>query len=162
MLIKSKRPDLSGDSPDKAARRDMMATLAKGRDEELASGLEAAGLADYPVTEVRPPEVGLVMVRGRQGGDGAPFNLGEATVTRAAVQAADGVIGVAHLLGRVPRKARLAALIDALWQQSDHRQAIETHVLQPIRARTEAEERKRRAESAATTVDFFTMVRGDD
>lgn len=162
MLMQSQRPEISSNTPDNAARRDMMATLAKGSEAELASGLETAGLADYPVTEMRPPEIGLVMVRGRQGGDGAPFNLGEATVTRAAVQTADGVIGVAHLLGRVPRKARLAALIDALWQQSDHRPAVETHVLQPIRVRTEAEERTRRAESAATTVDFFTMVRGDD
>ena len=39
---------------------------------------------DY--VELRAAETGLVMLRGRIGGDGDPFNLGEATVTRAAVQ----------------------------------------------------------------------------
>ncbi len=61
-------------------------------------------------------EDGLVMVRGRIGGDGAPFNLGEATVTRAAVRLASGEVGFGYVLGRDREKARLIALCDALLQ----------------------------------------------
>ena len=53
---------------------------------------------DY--VELRAAESGLVMVRGRIGGDGAPFNLGEATVTRATVRLASGEVGFAYVLGR--------------------------------------------------------------
>ena len=54
---------------------------------------------------LRRPETGAVMVRGRMGGTGAPFNLGEMTVTRCSLTIADGVVGherVMHLLP-VPR-----------------------------------------------------------
>ena len=40
------------------------------------------------------------MLRGRVGGDGAPFNVGEATVTRAVVELPSGERGYAHILGR--------------------------------------------------------------
>ena len=47
--------------------------------------------ADKPdYAKVRGPEVGLVMVRGRAGGGGAPFNLGEASVSRASAAKANG------------------------------------------------------------------------
>jgi alpha-D-ribose 1-methylphosphonate 5-triphosphate synthase subunit PhnG len=102
------------------------------------------------------------MVRGRIGGDGAAFNLGEATVTRAAVQIASGEVGFSYILGRDDRKARLCAVCDALWQSKRHRDAVERRVLAPIRARIEAERADARAETAATRVDFFTLVRGED
>ncbi len=63
------------------------------------------------------------MLRGRIGGDGAPFNVGEATVTRAAVQLASGETGFGYVLGRDREKARLVALCDALWQIEAKRQA---------------------------------------
>ena len=75
---------------------------------------------------LREPENGLVMVRGRIGGDGAPFNLGEATVSRAAVRLATGEIGFGYALGRDRQKARMIALCDALIQTSDHAGTIET------------------------------------
>jgi alpha-D-ribose 1-methylphosphonate 5-triphosphate synthase subunit PhnG len=102
------------------------------------------------------------MVRGRIGGDGAPFNLGEATVTRAAVQLASGEIGYSYALGRDARKARLAALCDALWQSHQHRPALEQHVLAPISDRLERERAETRKRTAATKVDFFTLVRGEN
>ena len=61
------------------------------------------------------------MVRGRIGGDGAPFNVGEATVTRAAVRLASGEIGFGYVLGRDHEKARLIALCDALLQTDRYR-----------------------------------------
>jgi alpha-D-ribose 1-methylphosphonate 5-triphosphate synthase subunit PhnG len=111
---------------------------------------------------LREPENGLVMVRGRVGGDGAPFNLGEATVTRAIVELDTGERGFAHILGRDHKLARLAALADALWQREETRARIETTILQPVAARLAAEAAKTRAETAATRVDFFTLVRGED
>jgi len=111
-------------------RRAAMAVLAQAPAHEIAAGLAALGPAPAHA-EVRPAETGLVMVRGRTGGDGAPFNLGEATVTRCAVQLATGEIGFGYVLGRDRAKARLAALADALWQNEAHRPAVEREVLSP-------------------------------
>ena len=58
-----------------AFRRTAMTVLAHSDAAEIASHLEAIALPPYE--NLREPENGLVMVRGRIGGDGAPFNLGE-------------------------------------------------------------------------------------
>jgi alpha-D-ribose 1-methylphosphonate 5-triphosphate synthase subunit PhnG len=137
-----------------------MAIYAEAAVEELRSGLEAIGEWDY--TGVRKPETGLVMIQGRIGGNGAPFNLGEVTVTRAAVRTASGDVGFSYILGRDHEKARLAALCDALWQNPAARGAVETQVLAPIRARLARERKEAAARTAATRVDFFTLVRGED
>ncbi|WP_306888412.1 phosphonate C-P lyase system protein PhnG [Ancylobacter amanitiformis] len=150
-------------SPDNALQRDrqgLMATLARAEAGEIDTVL--ALLAPLPsAADLRPPEVGLVMLRGRTGGDGAPFNLGEATVARAAVRLADGASGFAYRLGRDARAARAAAIIDALWQDDTRRAAVEA-VLKPVRARLAGAAAQVRAETAATKVDFFTLVRGED
>jgi alpha-D-ribose 1-methylphosphonate 5-triphosphate synthase subunit PhnG len=147
--------------PDAAGRRAAMAVLAQAGADEIAAGLAALG--PTPAYDaVRPAETGLVMVRGRIGGDGAPFNLGEATVTRCAVQLASGEIGFGYVLGGDPDKARLAALCDALWQRADHRAAVERTVLAPLRARQQERLARSREDTAATKVDFFTLVRGDN
>ena len=117
--------------------------------------------ADKPgFHRVRGPETGLVMVRARAGGGGNPFNLGEATVTRATVRLETGEVGHAYCLGRDGNKAVQAALFDALWQRDPT--PVETHVLAPLRAEAVGADKHRRDETAATRVDFFTMVRGDD
>jgi alpha-D-ribose 1-methylphosphonate 5-triphosphate synthase subunit PhnG len=138
-----------------------MAILAEATAAELARGLAACGPCPEH-TALRAPETGLVMVRGRIGGDGAPFNLGEATVTRSAVQLTSGEIGHAYVLGRDAGKAQLAALCDALWQTGTHCDAIEGQVLAPVRDRVQREQAEARARTAATRVDFFTLVRGED
>ena len=148
-------------APDTTARRAAMALLAQAHAGELRHGL--AAVVDAPrYVELRPVATGLVMVRGRIGGDGAPFNLGEATVTRAAVQMESGEVGFSYLLGRDHDKARLAAVCDALWQSERRRDAIERHVLAPVRLRLERERAEKREQAAATRVDFFTLVRGED
>ena len=53
-----------------------------------------------------------------------------------------------------------SALFDALLQRDA--EAVETLVLKPLRAEQAAADAKLRDETAATKVDFFTMVRGDD
>jgi alpha-D-ribose 1-methylphosphonate 5-triphosphate synthase subunit PhnG len=144
-----------------AQRRRAMSLLARA----LASELEAPltrGWADHGAKDLKPAETGLVMLRGRAGGDGAPFNLGEATVTRAVVELPGGERGYAHVLGRDAERARLAAIFDALWQKPAERRAVEEHVLAPIAARLAAARAKASAEIAATRVDFFTLKRGED
>lgn len=138
-----------------------MALLAQGDTETIARGLAAAE-CDAQVIELRAPEVGLVMLRGRIGGTGAPFNVGEASVSRAAVRLATGETGFAYVLGRDLRKARLAAVCDALWQADDTRADIERHVLTPLRTARDRRRNTERARTAATKVDFFTLVRGED
>src|SRR3981081_1134037 len=135
-------------------RRAAMAVLAQARTAELVQGL-AAVVDPLRYVELRPVATGLVMVRGRIGGDGAPFNLGEATVTRAAVQMDSGEVGFSYLLGRDHAKARLAAVCDALWQSESWRDAIERHVLAPIRGRLGRERAEKREQAAGTGAGFF-------
>jgi alpha-D-ribose 1-methylphosphonate 5-triphosphate synthase subunit PhnG len=148
-------------APATGPRRAAMVLLAQAHAAEIEQGL--AAVADpLRYVELRPVATGLVMVRGRIGGDGAAFNLGETTVTRAAVRMDSGAVGFSYLLGRDHAKARLAAACDALWQSESHRDAIERHVLAPIRLRLERERTAQREQAAATRVDFFTLVRGED
>ncbi|MBB5752946.1 phosphonate C-P lyase system protein PhnG [Prosthecomicrobium pneumaticum] len=144
--------------PEIEARRALMALCAGATAAELAAALDGLGpIAAHE--ELRAPEPGLVMVRGRMGGDGRPFNLGEATVTRAVVRLATGETGFAYQLGRDRDKARRAALLDALAQI---RPAAVSAALAPIRNRIEAERDVARRRTAATRVNFFTLQRGED
>jgi alpha-D-ribose 1-methylphosphonate 5-triphosphate synthase subunit PhnG len=135
--------------------------LARAEREELDSAWEQ--LAEKPVVQpVRGPETGLVMVRGRIGGGGSPFNLGEVTVTRTTIRLASGKVGHGHALGTDKECSRLAAIFDALWQESTTKNYVEDAILGPVEERIAAADRKKADETAATRVDFFTMVRGED
>jgi len=101
------------------------------------------------------------MVRGRIGGDGSAFNLGEATVSRAAVRLATGEVGFGYTLGRDREKAKLIALCDAMVQSAELADAIETQVIAPLRAAMIDKRNRKVAEAAATRVDFYTLVRGE-
>lgn len=150
----------SAETNDLTTRRQAaMAVLAHVAADDIAGHL--AGIAVPAHENLREPENGLVMLRGRAGGDGAPFNLGEATVSRAAVRLVSGEVGIGYTLGRDREKAGLIALCDALIQTADHAAAIEAQVLAPLRARIDAERRHKTAETAATRVDFYTLVRGE-
>jgi alpha-D-ribose 1-methylphosphonate 5-triphosphate synthase subunit PhnG len=140
-------------------RKAAMAVLANAEAGEIAARLRVIALPAY--ADLREPENGLVMLRGRIGGDGAPFNLGEATVSRAAVRLATGEVGFGYTLGRDGEKAKLIALCDALAQSKDFAAAIEKDVVAPLRESLVAERAQRAAETAATKVDFYTMVRGE-
>jgi alpha-D-ribose 1-methylphosphonate 5-triphosphate synthase subunit PhnG len=142
-----------------AQRQAAMTVLAHSDAAEIARHLQAIAL---PVLEnLREPENGLVMVRGRIGGDGAPFNIGEATVSRAAVRLASGEVGFGYTLGRDADKARLIALCDALVQSDKFAGSVETKVIAPLRNAMLARRTRKAAEAAATRVDFYTMVRGE-
>ena len=145
----------------RAERHAAMAVLAQAEADEIERGLRLAG-DGVEFTEPRPAEIGLIMLRGRIGGDGAPFNVGEATVTRAAVQLASGVVGFGYVLGRDRRKARAVALCDALLQADGYRQSVEQHILAPLRLAQQQHRVFAQEQTAATRVDFFTLVRGED
>ncbi len=102
------------------------------------------------------------MVRGRMGGTGSPFNLGEVTVTRCVVRLDSGETGSAYALGRDKTKALQSAVIDALWQRGETRAQIEADVFAPLSNSQTERKTTVREETEATRVNFFTMVRGDN
>lgn len=161
MTARSSSAATQSATADVAARRRAMAILARARRDELAEPV-ARHWPDHGARDLKPVETGLVMLRGRIGGDGAPFNLGEATVTRAIVELPTGERGFAYRLGRDDELAHLAAIVDALWLCEASRHGVETAILAPIGERLATEAAKSRAETAATRVDFFTLVRGED
>lgn len=142
-----------------AARKAAMTVLAHSDAAEIAVRLDAVAVPAYE--NLREPENGLVMVRGRIGGDGAAFNLGEATVSRAAVRLATGEVGFGYVLGRDRQKARMIALCDAMAQSSEFSGVVEAKVIAPLRAAMTAARQRGAAEAAATRVDFYTLVRGE-
>lgn len=140
-----------------AARKGWMALLAKAPPARLARLMP-----DLPGHDLlRAPEIGAVMVRGRAGATGAPFNLGEMTVTRCSVRLECGTVGHAWVQGRDKAHARRAAVGDALLQTAQAGQ-MQTEVLDILTAEAEAARSTRAAKAAATKVEFFTMVRGED
>jgi len=147
-----------GDSG-KARRKAAMAVLVQADAAEIAAHLDTIAVPAHE--NLREAENGLVMVRGRVGGDGAPFNLGEATISRAAVRLASGEVGFGYTLGRDRDKARMIALCDALVQSRDFADGVEAKVIAPLRTAISARHAQRAAEAAATRVDFYTMVRGE-
>ena len=139
-------------------RQRWLSILAKAPAERLeALCRELPDTPDY--TLLRRPEIGLVMVQGRISGSGAPFPAGEMTVTRAAVRLESGQLGIGYVGGRRPRQAELVALIDALGQLPNWRQAIEDRIVAPLAQEAETRRRHRLAKAAATKVDFFTVAR---
>ncbi len=140
-------------------RQAAMAVLAHSAAADIAGCLHA--IAVPPYEDLREPENGLVMVRGRVGGDGAPFNLGEATVSRAAVRLSSGEVGFGYTLGRDRQKARMIALCDALVQSHEFAATVEAKVLAPLRAAIVSAQDRKARETAATRVDFYTLVRGE-
>jgi alpha-D-ribose 1-methylphosphonate 5-triphosphate synthase subunit PhnG len=151
----------SGADAETLARQSLMRVCASASEAEMQRALAACG-DGLEAEDIRPAEVGLVMLRGRMGGDGAAFNIGEATVTRAAVRLANGTAGFSYLLGRHPRRARLAAIIDALGQDASWRETLDAALVAPVNARLAESARVRAEETAATRVNFFTVVRGED
>ncbi len=150
---------MNSDAPptDQTARRRWMAVLSHASAEAIAGCLDDC--PDLPPhVRLRGPEIGLVMLRGRAGGAGGKFNLGEATVTRCTVRDADGRVGHSYATGRDMRRAELAARIDAAMQDPARRDALESSVITPLeRAQAQARQADA-ARAAATRVEFFTMA----
>ncbi len=141
-------------------RQEWLGLMARAPGRRLAELSRASGIT-APFAWLRPPEIGTIMIRGRAGGTGAPFNLGEMTVTRASLRLESGQVGHGHVQGRDKAAAEWAALIDAL-MQTDRAPAIATAVLTPLAQEMAASAQTRAEKAAATRVEFFTLVRGED
>ena len=101
------------------------------------------------------------MVRGRVGGDGNRFNLGEMTMTRSAVRLENGVTGLGYVQGRSRRHAELTAVLDAMLQSPETAQTVSRGVIEPLFNEQTQRRETRARKAAATKVEFFTMVRGE-
>lgn len=144
------------ETQDRQAWMGLLAKAPKGRIADLLGDRAETGFE-----WLRKPEVGSVMIRGRMGGTGSAFNMGEMTVTRCALKLEAGVVGHGYVQGRSKADSEAAALVDAL-MQTDHAQDVRAQVLTPLEtAQREARELRTR-KAAATKVDFFTMARGED
>ncbi len=170
---------------DMSDRQRWMSILAKASVDELYAGMQQMGGEDLsllpPYRCLRPPEVGLAMVRGRAGGTGQMFNLGEITLARCVVQLTDELLhsgdrsdvpqpsmeiadepitGFGYVAGRSLRHAELAAWCDALMQRPDWCDRVRQTILIPLQERYQQQREQDQHQTAATKVDFFTLLRG--
>ncbi|MDU8360190.1 phosphonate C-P lyase system protein PhnG [Pseudomonas syringae group sp. J309-1] len=142
-----------------AARQRWIGVLARAVGDELSRHESALRDAEYQL--IRAPEIGMTLVRGRMGGTGAAFNVGEMSVTRCVVRLADGRTGYSYLAGRDKPRAELAALADAHLQGAQQQHWL-SELIEPM-ARAQLKRRADKdAETAASKVEFFTLVRGED
>ena len=139
-----------------------LGVLAQAPCQELAAAWRALGPVEPAAEILRPAETGLVMLRGRAGGSGRRFNLGEMTVTRCAVRLGDGTVGHGYVQGRDKAKAELVARLDALLQTGTHGPGLLAGLVEPLAARQETARAALAGKAAATRVEFFTLVRGGD
>ena len=144
---------------EQAPRQRWMAVLARASAAELAPFERA--LRDCTYQLIRPAEIGMTLVRGRMGGTGAPFNLGEMSVTRCVVRLADGSTGYSYRAGRDKRQAELAALADA-HRQGPQQSRWVNELIEPLAAAQARRAAQKAAETATTRVEFFTLLRGED
>lgn len=146
----------TGAHPELLKRQHWMSVLARADLDALESYWQ--NLAHRPAyRHLRRPEIGLAMMRGRAGGTGAAFNLGEVTLTRCVVELNAGIQGFGYVTGRSRRHAELAALLDGLMQEDSacHGPAL----IQPLHEHWLARREQISRKAAATKVDFMTMVR---
>jgi alpha-D-ribose 1-methylphosphonate 5-triphosphate synthase subunit PhnG len=142
------------------ARQRWMAVLARATAQDLAAIVERMG--GIPAhTVLKPAEVGTIMVEARAGGTGTRFNMGEATVTRCVVDLGAGSLGFAYALGTDRRKALLAAILDARLQAGSDGAWLPDAVAE-LGAKQRLARDLASRKAAASKVDFFTMVRGND
>ena len=139
-----------------AARQRWMAVLARAELSQITALVaDVAPLPSHVV--LRGPENGLVMLRGRAGGAGGRFNLGEMTVTRCTVRNADGYVGHAYIQGREKPLAAIAAALDAALQTPARHDGLQTAVITPLANAQAAARAAIARRAAATKVDFFTL-----
>jgi len=146
--------NVTGNGP----RRRWLALLARAGRAHLEA--EAARLGVAAGEAVRPAEIGMVMLRGRVGGTGDPFHLGEATVTRCAVRVG-AALGVGYVLGRDRRKAELVAAFDAALQDPQRQPGLLRELIEPLEQARAARDAAESRLHASSKVAFFTLVRGD-
>tara|TARA_R110000824_G_scaffold45290_2_gene131090 strand:- start:1213 stop:1716 length:504 start_codon:yes stop_codon:yes gene_type:complete len=160
-MARSSNSQAPGGATGSDGRAEWMGLLARASEAELEAAWRALvpDLSAMAYDVLRAPQQGLAMVRGRAGGDGQAFNLGEMTVTRCSVGLADGTVGHGYVAGRSARHAELAALFDALLQTDTWADRVMACVIAPLRTSRAMARARTAAKTAATKVEFFTLVR---
>jgi alpha-D-ribose 1-methylphosphonate 5-triphosphate synthase subunit PhnG len=139
------------------ARQHWLSVLARAAGAEILRHLRQA--PDLPAfVRLRGPEAGMAMVRGRMGGGGAPFNLGEMTLARCSIQDAAGRIGHGYAAGRDLAQVELIARLDAVMQDTDLFAPYQRAVIEPLAAAQAKQRAAVEAKAAATEVKFFTLA----
>ncbi|MBL1420364.1 MAG: phosphonate C-P lyase system protein PhnG [Alphaproteobacteria bacterium] len=147
--------------PEKTNRQNWMVVLAKANWADLALLWDDFGnKPNYKI--LRPAETGLIMLRARTGAVGAPFNMGETTVTRSSVVSDSQIQGHAYILGRNGLHAEVAAEVDAALQDNNLHQVVMARIINPLKTAASNKKHQAQQKTAATKVDFFTLVRGED
>lgn len=127
-----------------------------GFDDIMVHLRSAPPLPDF--TLLRHAETGMAMVRGRIGGAGAPFNLGEITISRCSIRDATGAIGHGYATGRDLRQVELIARLDAVLQNPALHAPMAATVLTPLAARIADRRAAIEAQARETEVKFFTLA----
>jgi alpha-D-ribose 1-methylphosphonate 5-triphosphate synthase subunit PhnG len=138
------------------ARQAWLGVLARASAAEIEDGLR--GLPDLPgFARLRGPEAGMAMVRGRMGGGGDAFNLGEMTMARCSIRDDGGRVGHGYAAGRDLRQVELIARLDAVLQDPGLREVYEPLVRGLATAQADRRAATE-AKAAATEVKFFTLA----
>jgi alpha-D-ribose 1-methylphosphonate 5-triphosphate synthase subunit PhnG len=154
----SQNASQTADSTSKVANRQYwMSVLARADLSDLETYWQ--NLPHQPTfRHLRKPEIGMAMLRGRTGGTGLPFNLGEITLTRCVVELDGGAQGFGYVSGRSRRHAELAALFDGLMCENSSKYG--PALIQPLHEQWLARREEVSRKAATTKVNFMTMVRG--
>jgi alpha-D-ribose 1-methylphosphonate 5-triphosphate synthase subunit PhnG len=141
-------------------RQQWIAVLAKSSRKDLEEALHR--LPRKPRYHfMRQPETGAIMVRARAGGSGLKFNLGEVSVSRCIVKIDNGHVGCGYVMGRDHRHAELVSVFDGLLQDKTLQRRILDSVIDPLENKILERKELNSKKTAATKVDFFTMLRGE-
>ncbi|MEJ5349560.1 MAG: phosphonate C-P lyase system protein PhnG [Desulfosoma sp.] len=141
-------------------RRRWMSVLAQADSEDVLAFWERyPNKPDYTI--LQGPDTGLVMVQACTENRNGRFFLGEVTVTKCVVALRQGTVGVSMILGRRPRHAEIAAVLDAELQDSSKNSHLMETLVEPLAKRRHEAERREAVRVASTRVDFMTMVRGE-
>lgn len=142
-------------------RQQWMATLAMANTDELLLCSKTL-VRKETFEDIRSAEVGLAQVRGRMGGTGSAFNLGDMSISRCVLRSSEGIYGYSYVSGRSKIHAQRAAELDAMLQSVNHHDEVMKVVIQTLLDEQQFKDRNRREKTESTRVNFFTLVRGED
>jgi alpha-D-ribose 1-methylphosphonate 5-triphosphate synthase subunit PhnG len=100
----------------------------------------------------------MTMLRGRMGGSGNAFNLGEMTLARCSIRDVAGRVGHGYAAGRDLEQVTLIARLDAILQDDELGEVFGRAVVEPLAAAQAARRAAIEAKAVATEVKFFTLA----
>ncbi len=142
-------------------RQQLISVLAKSSLQDIKQCWDHS-IDEYEYSTLRQPQTGMVMAVARTEAKGEPFNLGEVSVTRCALRLNNGETGIGYVMGSNKEHALYVAILDAIAQQPNQYEAINSTVVQPLQQKLLQAHQKQQQKTDTTRVDFFTMVRGED